>query len=298
MTPFRIAKPRFLLYFALEGGLIFAVLYGLALLTARLAASQEPDPVLLALPAGALFSAVLLATQWSNPGDQASIVRELVLFQHLHAGMGDQQLDQVVIPRTYLPTQLQQGAHIFALQQATGGRDRSRRRAGRQGGSARRRRLGRPRINWATPRKGGDENGLVHSFTLIIAFHARKNPPMMKGTGVPHADPHRGLHGCSGCSSSPSPSVSSSLPSSSRARGVARRRRLVSSRFRVMPTTIEDTSLLRPSAMACGAMITTSAATMVSNVSFVDVMCALIENASCWGGGVSVEREKRKGPIK
>ncbi len=88
MAPFRIAKPRFLLYFALEGALIFALLVGLAYLTSALDASGEPSPGRMALPAGLLFTAVLLATQWTNPGDQASIVREVVLFGFLSLAAG------------------------------------------------------------------------------------------------------------------------------------------------------------------------------------------------------------------
>ncbi len=88
MTPFRIAKPRFLLYFAFEGGLIFAVLYCLTLLNDWLAPMLLANTGLLVIPAGLLFSTVLLATQWSNPGDQASLVREVVIFSVLSLMVG------------------------------------------------------------------------------------------------------------------------------------------------------------------------------------------------------------------
>jgi sugar transferase (PEP-CTERM system associated) len=90
VVPFRIAKPRFLVYFALEGGLIFAVLYGLAYLTLALAPALQhssPAPIVI-IPAGVLFTLTLLATQWSNPADRASLVREIVIFTILSLFLG------------------------------------------------------------------------------------------------------------------------------------------------------------------------------------------------------------------
>lgn len=89
MTTFRIAKPRFLLYFAFEGGLILAVLYGLAYLSVRLAPTGDhPSLATVVIPIGLIFAAILLATQWSNPGDRAGIVREIVLFAILSLAVG------------------------------------------------------------------------------------------------------------------------------------------------------------------------------------------------------------------
>jgi sugar transferase (PEP-CTERM system associated) len=80
MSPFRIARPRFLAYFAVEGGLIFAVLYGLAVLTALVTPKLESQSLVIVVPAGALFTALLLLTQWRNPSDRASLTREIVVF--------------------------------------------------------------------------------------------------------------------------------------------------------------------------------------------------------------------------
>jgi len=81
LAPFRIARPRLLAYLAFEGGLIFLVLYGLAWLTPLLIHGldrpQGPGAVLLA---GTCFVVVLFVTQWSNPTDKASMIREIVVF--------------------------------------------------------------------------------------------------------------------------------------------------------------------------------------------------------------------------
>jgi FlaA1/EpsC-like NDP-sugar epimerase len=68
--------------------LIFGVLYALAALSSRLALMPDAHPALLALPTGLLFSGVLLATQWTNPGDQASVLREVVVFAFLSLVVG------------------------------------------------------------------------------------------------------------------------------------------------------------------------------------------------------------------
>jgi sugar transferase (PEP-CTERM system associated) len=89
VAPFRIAKPRFLVYFAFEGGLIFAVLYGLASATIALAApGQHPQAFHVVVPTGLLFTLTLLATQWGNPVDQASLKREVVIFGVLSLVIG------------------------------------------------------------------------------------------------------------------------------------------------------------------------------------------------------------------
>jgi sugar transferase (PEP-CTERM system associated) len=76
-----LARPRFIAYFALEGSLIFAVLYGLATLTLPLI--REPDLTgmpLTVLVTGGLFATLLLLTQWSNLGDKETVRREIILF--------------------------------------------------------------------------------------------------------------------------------------------------------------------------------------------------------------------------
>jgi sugar transferase (PEP-CTERM system associated) len=89
MSLFRISKPRFLVYFALEGGLVFSVLYGLAYLTPLLLPNlQQSRALSIAIPTGALFTMTLLATQWSNPTDRGSLVRELVIFTILSLALG------------------------------------------------------------------------------------------------------------------------------------------------------------------------------------------------------------------
>ncbi|MCP3981345.1 MAG: TIGR03013 family PEP-CTERM/XrtA system glycosyltransferase [bacterium] len=87
MTTLRIAKPRFLAYFALEGGLIFAVLYGLAWLTLLISRSQA-DLTTPVVACGVLFSAVLLVTQAANLGHQASLKREILLYTILCVVLG------------------------------------------------------------------------------------------------------------------------------------------------------------------------------------------------------------------
>ena len=89
MALFRISKPRFLVYFAVEGGLVFAVLYGLAYLTPLwLPNLQRPSPLTIVLPTGLLFTITLLATQWSNPTDRESLIREIVIFTILSLTLG------------------------------------------------------------------------------------------------------------------------------------------------------------------------------------------------------------------
>ena len=81
MAPFRIARPKFLAYFALELGLIVAVVGGLAQLTLLLApdlVGPRVAPPVLAI--SALFCIVLFGMQWVNLGDDGSLLREIVIF--------------------------------------------------------------------------------------------------------------------------------------------------------------------------------------------------------------------------
>ena len=89
MAPFRLARPRILTYFLLEGGLIFAVLYGLALLTPivmpSIAGTSLGNSVIFF---GLAFTGLLLLTQWGTPGDQANLVSEIVVFSVLSLVLG------------------------------------------------------------------------------------------------------------------------------------------------------------------------------------------------------------------
>jgi len=81
MAPIRIARPRYLAYYMFEGGLILAVLYGLALLTSLLEPhfpTRESWGVV--IPAGLLFTTILLLVQLVNPSDHARVSREIVIF--------------------------------------------------------------------------------------------------------------------------------------------------------------------------------------------------------------------------
>ena len=89
MAPFRLARPRILTYFVLEGTLIFAVLYGLASLT-RVLRPEAPhtDLAMPVLIAGLAFTALLLLTQWGTPGDQANLIGEILVFSFLSLVLG------------------------------------------------------------------------------------------------------------------------------------------------------------------------------------------------------------------
>ena len=83
MPPFRNIRARFLAYSLLEGGLIFGVLYGLAMLTLRWAPDLGPtDRALVSSVAAAavLFSIILFGTKWANLGEAAGALREVVVF--------------------------------------------------------------------------------------------------------------------------------------------------------------------------------------------------------------------------
>lgn len=84
MAPFRLARPRIITYFLLEGALIFAVLYGLAVLTPLVnPLAAQTDFLVPVLLSGVAFTSLLLLTQWGTPGDQASLVSEIVVFSVL-----------------------------------------------------------------------------------------------------------------------------------------------------------------------------------------------------------------------
>ena len=84
MTLFRIIRPRILTYFFLEGALIFAVLYGLAVLTPLVnPPAAQTDFLVPVLVTGLAFTTLLLLTQWGTPGDQAKLTTEIVVFSVL-----------------------------------------------------------------------------------------------------------------------------------------------------------------------------------------------------------------------
>ena len=89
MAPFRLARPRILTYFLLEGALIFSVLYALALLTPRVVPSISAiDPLSPVILFGIAFTVLLMLTQWGTPGDQANLVSEIVVFSVLSLLLG------------------------------------------------------------------------------------------------------------------------------------------------------------------------------------------------------------------
>ncbi|HKQ61399.1 MAG TPA: TIGR03013 family XrtA/PEP-CTERM system glycosyltransferase [Candidatus Polarisedimenticolaceae bacterium] len=89
MAPFRLLRPRLLGYLALEGSLIFAVLYGLAALSVTL--HWETGPLALhrsVASAGTLFLALLLFTQAGRFREQSTVLRELVVFGFVSLCLG------------------------------------------------------------------------------------------------------------------------------------------------------------------------------------------------------------------
>jgi sugar transferase (PEP-CTERM system associated) len=89
MAPFRLARPRIISYLILEGALIFAVLYGLALLVPLISpAGAQVDFFLPVLLVGSTFTVLLLLTQYGTPGDQANLTSEIVVFSVLSLALG------------------------------------------------------------------------------------------------------------------------------------------------------------------------------------------------------------------
>jgi sugar transferase (PEP-CTERM system associated) len=89
VAPFRIARPRFLAYWAVEGLLIALLIYGLAQLTrAMTLTSAPPHEALSIVVASLLFSGILLISQGSNLGEQGDLKREIVLFSVLCVILG------------------------------------------------------------------------------------------------------------------------------------------------------------------------------------------------------------------
>ena len=67
MAPFRLARPRIVTYFLLEGALIFAVLYGLAVLTPLVnPPAAQTDFLVPVLLSGVAFTGLLLLTQFQT----------------------------------------------------------------------------------------------------------------------------------------------------------------------------------------------------------------------------------------
>ena len=86
MAPFRLAKPRFLAFFVFEGGLIFAVLYGLAHLAQFQVQGQSwTDLASSVAMMGGMFCVLLLFTHMS---DQATLRREILLFSVISLVLG------------------------------------------------------------------------------------------------------------------------------------------------------------------------------------------------------------------
>lgn len=80
MSPFRFSNPRFLAEMTLESGLIFGVLYALALLTVQISPRIVHNDVPLHVAATTLlFAGCLYATRRARLGDETNLRREFVL---------------------------------------------------------------------------------------------------------------------------------------------------------------------------------------------------------------------------
>lgn len=89
MAPFRIARPRFLAFFALELGLIVTVIAGLGVLTHILTSGPTSGlPTVPVLLISAMFCAVLISMQWVNVGDDDSPRRELIFLSVTSTALG------------------------------------------------------------------------------------------------------------------------------------------------------------------------------------------------------------------
>lgn len=90
MSPFRLSSPRFLAEMTLESGLIYGVLYALALLTVQFMAQGPVDPPV-GLPVAAttlLFAGCLYATRRARLGDETNLRREFLLVGLLSLFLG------------------------------------------------------------------------------------------------------------------------------------------------------------------------------------------------------------------
>jgi sugar transferase (PEP-CTERM system associated) len=89
MALFRVSRPRYLAYFALELGLVLAVVATLARVTLLVTPGLGRPPLFPAVLAiTVLFCAVLFGTQWVNLGEDGSLTRELVVFSFVSVILG------------------------------------------------------------------------------------------------------------------------------------------------------------------------------------------------------------------
>ena len=85
MHALRLTRVRHLALLTFEAGLVFSVLYGLALLTSLLVSTGESDLRLAVTLTGSLFVAILLATQSATFGVRTNLRQEIVVFAALSA---------------------------------------------------------------------------------------------------------------------------------------------------------------------------------------------------------------------
>jgi sugar transferase (PEP-CTERM system associated) len=89
MGPFRIARPRYLAYFALELGLVLGVVWGLGWLTLLWSqGASSPVPGLPVVVVSAMFCVVLFSAQSVNLGDDGGIAREIVVISVMSLILG------------------------------------------------------------------------------------------------------------------------------------------------------------------------------------------------------------------
>jgi sugar transferase (PEP-CTERM system associated) len=89
MTVYRITNPRHVAAFALEGGVIFGVLYGLAALTMALLPYLAPEHVVAHVALTALvFAACLFGTRKARLGDEVNLRREITLVAMISLAIG------------------------------------------------------------------------------------------------------------------------------------------------------------------------------------------------------------------
>jgi sugar transferase (PEP-CTERM system associated) len=89
MTVYRITNPRQVAAFALEGGVIFGVLYGLAVLTMSLLPYLAPQNVAVHVAVTSLvFAACLFGTRRARLGDEINLRREIALVAAISLVLG------------------------------------------------------------------------------------------------------------------------------------------------------------------------------------------------------------------